>query len=323
MSKLLLASRQNCPSCDHHSGEQGGIGFIAPWLLKLSGLNVENRIQNLNICAECGTGWFCFAYPDEILSSLYSDYRGKKYFNIRNHWDWSYSQELNNGLASSKSWMNWRKSCVETLLESVNFSNHEIRTCVDIGGGEGGVIPDFPNAEKYVVDSNKNLRLPPDITQLTEIEDMRKITPDFVMCCGLLEHLNEPSNFLQQLVANSGVNSVFYFEVPFGVPKVKSTLLISNSILSLLASNSFAWNFALKLDKKIKKYTHWNLLPLKISEHINFFTERGLKKLVESVDLEVLGIKIFHTNFALPDSVNVGFEYGIQVIAKQSGKTKK
>jgi hypothetical protein len=143
------------------------------------------------------------------------------------------------------------------------------------------------------------------------------------MCCGLLEHLNEPSNFLQQLVANSGVNSVFYFEVPFGVPKVKSTLLISNSILSLLASNSFAWNFALKLDKKIKKYTHWNLLPLKISEHINFFTERGLKKLVESVDLEVLGIKIFHTNFTLPDSVNVGFEYGIQVIAKQSGKTKK
>jgi hypothetical protein len=213
--------------------------------------------------------------------------------------------------------MEWRKSCVENLLDAANISRHEIEICVDIGGGEGGVIPDLPNSKKYILDSNKNLRLPSDILQINDMQDLRKINPDFIMCCGLLEHLNNPSNFLEDLISNTDSTTIFYFEVPFGVPKFKKTLITSQKVLNLISSNKLIWNFALKIDKFLNMKSNLRPLPLKISEHLNFFTESGLNRLLNSSGFEVLKLQIFHTNFALPDSANVGFEYGIQALVKK------
>lgn len=315
---MQFFERSNCVSCgDNFESAKKTKAIFNPWLLELTrASSVENSIDYF-ICSNCGTGMVTVGYGNELLESLYSDYRGVEYVKVRNKWDANYSPRLNEALQSDIEWMKWRQSCVLDALYSCQVSLDSLKICVDIGGGEGGVIPDLPNLEKFVLETNSNLILRSDVKQIWSIEDINSLKPNLVMCCGLLEHLNDPNQFLSDLASRLEPKTLIYIEVPLGVPENGKVLIRNIFILRSLARNSKIWNCILRLDRIFTELTQWRLIPIRISEHINFFSNLGLRNIVQRLDLEVHLISEFETNRNLVDSKGISFSSGWQVLCSK------
>jgi Methyltransferase domain len=312
---MIATNRTTCPACGHSEISHSETAIISPWILKICKKSYTFRQTRYFLCDFCKSGYFETAYTDEELHSIYSEYRSTNYFIIRSTWDRSYTKELNSGLSSDADWMHWRQLSVESVLLKNGIDLESKIVCVDIGGGEGGVIPNFPNGKKYVLDSNENLKLPKDVSRISQISNLAKIQANIIMCCGLLEHLNHPEEFLNDLKSNSPSTELYYFEVPAGVPTRRKQALHVSFFLRFLTSSPFLWNFANKIDAYTYKIFKIHAMPLRLSEHLNFFSERGLHALMQRANLKVLTISQFETNSNLPGGKSLAFTRAWQVLA--------
>ena len=314
--KLELKYRINCPACGHPDHKFQSNAFIAPWVLVLAEIPETYSRIGYVLCDKCKSGFFDRAYSEKILEALYSAYRGETYFNVRNSWEPTYSRALNDGLSNSPEWMNWRKQAVNRVLLDSEMDLTKQIIVVDIGGGEGGVIPDFPLGKKYVLDSNKKISLPADINRLEDIAALETLRPDLIMCCGLLEHLNDPISFVKELVKSSPNSRYFYFEVPRGLPLKRNRFISSTWLIWILTKNRSLWNFMVRLDNSLFRKFGIHVLPIKASEHLNFFTDKGLENLINIAGLNLIKISSFSTNTNLPGSSGISFSDAWQVLAK-------
>ena len=308
--------RTMCPACANPLSltQEKCYATVAPWVTELS--NLKRILSHYLICPNCNSGYFDLKYTEQILSALYNSYRGDNYFKTRHKWDYSYSAKLNEGLATGAAWLAWRRSNVMEVLVDAGIPEDSITCCLDIGGGEGGVIPDFSIATKYVLESNESIQFSSEISRISSFEDIARISPTLIMCCGLLEHLNSPRDFISQLVSSAPCTEWFYFEVPAGVPAIRQGLMGRKIFLKFLSSNRLIWNSFDWLSKTMLRKFSINITVLRISEHLNFFTSKGLSKLMEKCGLEVISITQFDTNLNLPDQQNLHFEAAWKVLCK-------
>jgi hypothetical protein len=189
---------------------------------------------------------------------------------------------------------------------------------VDVGGGEGGVIPNFRRGKKFVLDPNANVSLPSGIERIYEYAELKEVKPDLIMCCGLLEHLNSPTEFLEELISWSPTTKYYYFEVPAGIPNRRRK--ISSFILFqiLICRSQLSWRFFSILDNKLSSLGLKGFFPLKCSEHLNFFSESGLQFLMRKNNLDIVVLRKFSTNENLPDASGLAFSDAWQLLAKKS-----
>jgi hypothetical protein len=96
-----LESRTCCPACQSPNKQSTVIALTAPWIRELA--NYSLPTTEYNTCANCGTGWVSLLYSTHHLDRIYSDYRGKNYFAIRNAWEPSYTRALNESMDVGKS----------------------------------------------------------------------------------------------------------------------------------------------------------------------------------------------------------------------------
>jgi hypothetical protein len=225
---------------------------------------------------------------------------------------------LNTGLSKDPAWLEWRRNNVMDVLIHAGIPENSITRCLDIGGGEGGVIPNFSKARKYVLESNEAIQYSSDISRISNFEEISSINPDLIMCCGLLEHLNNPHEFIMRLVSSASSSKWFYFEVPAGVPTIRQGVIGKKTFLKVLNSNRMIWNIYNRLSKIILNRFSINITILRISEHLNFFTAQGLTRLMQSCNLEVVLISEFDTNMKLPDQQNLHFQTAWKVLCRNS-----
>jgi len=203
-------------------------------------------------CSDCGFLFLDIRFSESELSRLYDDYRGAQYTLIRESYEPGYKLK-NDDL--NKGMFDSIKN-VETFLEPhLNFP----LTILDWGGATGKNTP-FKN-------SNKAFDIY-DIGNKDVIAGAKKVGKDevfskkykLIVCRHVLEHIPYPSDLLFDILKVMNKDSILYIEIP-----------LENVVLNNEKD--------LHLEKK-----HWH-------EHINFFSEESLKRLVENVRLEVVDIK--------------------------------
>lgn len=313
----MRRKRFNCPACDHDTADQVRIGLVAPWVRNLAG--VKRRFTKYLICAMCKGGYSDIYYSEEELRYLYDDYRGIKYFQIRSKWEASYSQEFNESIDSGLSHLDLRRNQMESLISQVNPRFHSTAECIlDIGGGHGGLIPNWSNLKKKFVLDISGVEA---IDGVISVESWSQLAGEgpvhLTMACGILEHLNSPSEFLQNIKAEMNkshlitAESLFYFEVPSGIPNRK--FMPGKLLIAAISSLSpILWR---KYDRWSTAYGH-GLWPIRIAEHVQFFSEEGLRRLVQENGFELLKIVDYSAIESLHDSRSIRFSNITGVLAK-------
>lgn len=309
--------RACCPACASRNFDLTAEAVIAPWIRELAKLNRSST--KYYICLECGSGWVDLAYSPDNLKRIYLDYRGNRYFHIRHSWEPTYSQQLNQSMDSGQDYLDLRRASMDSLVMSVDPKiSSKARIVVDVGGGHGGLIPTWPSLRrKYVLDvsgvqTQEGVEILNSWTELPFGE-----TPDFVMICGLLEHLNDPHQFLvdlrqsiESLPREKSDTILLYFEVPSGVPRRKATSLFR--LYVWLSGRKSLWSL---LDRSLSKSIRQKL-PLRIAEHIQFFTPKGMEELIKRAGLEHMAYSDYEANSILATEQGIRFTNILGVVAR-------
>lgn len=301
----------NCPACGTQNLECGSAAVVSPWVVALSR---ERKIPapKYKICAHCKSSWFDRGYSDKILDSLYKSYRGEEYFRIRNSWEPTYTKTLNSGLNSGAEWLEGRRLQITKSLESAGVSPSNMHSVLDFGGGHGGVMPKFRN--RYLLEANESVIPEPGVELVRLWEEAKKLSLDLVMCCGVLEHLNDPPALVRTILELE--SRVYLFEVPTGIPARRRGPSANILFLKILASNRQLWRLVQTIERRLGR-AWWDFFPLRCSEHLQFFSKAGLVQLLQNCGLEVLEVRETEPNRSLINKENLGFESGLIAVCRK------
>lgn len=307
--------RLSCPGCGLLGHGKYNWAIIAPWVAELG--DEKLGPSKYRICTRCGLGWSDINYSENVLKGIYSEYRGKRYLQVRNSWEPTYSEELNRSLDFGDGFLKTRRDFITTLISEIDKNFIESASgVVDIGGGHGGVMPNWPNLENKFVLEISNAEPAEGIESITDFSDIpSNQSIDLIMCCGILEHLNSPTDFLTDLAnktRNMKSNSCryYYFEVPNGAPKYRNNGLLP--VLLIASHFKLLWRV---YDKFIKRVTGSNF-PIRIAEHIQFFEVQSLEYLLTANGFKVLSSSSYESLNDLPGARSLNFQSGLAIVAK-------
>lgn len=255
-------------------------------------------------CSVCRFASYNLRLENDEVARLYKDYRGDEYQEQRQKHEQTYTKEFNNNLGNNQIEIINRKNNLSNILRAY-LKRSEFANILDYGGDYGQFIPDhFSESEKYVYEISGAKPLE-GVKLVTDIEEVKKHKFDFIMCCHVLEHVSFPRAEIENLKMLGHKNSVFYFEVPVELVNVLNPSGIFKSLYHQLGKDQInPLSRILILIRELFRYflvrtnlTYNLLFPifgilglnlLSMHEHINFFTSRSMKLLLESCGLKVL-----------------------------------
>jgi hypothetical protein len=302
--------RLNCPACDSLETTLFCSAVISPWVPELAHEKQPSGLT-IRVCDHCSTIYSDCGYSSKVMEALYKDYRGAEYQNIRQSWEPGYTSALNSALNDSSEWMEQRQQEILKSLANAGIKSSKIETCVDFGGGHGGVMPSF--RKRFVFDENSQVQGSETLKVLKHWSDVSELKPDLVMCCGVLEHVNSPKE-LVKLIKTSGAK-YYYFEVPAGSPVKKVGIFSRKVALNLSVTSRVVWRIIQKLERKFGNKKLRKYFPFRISEHLQFFSEIGIQLLLNNSGLKVMHISTHSHSEGLAGSNNMAFGHTIGVVA--------
>ena len=247
---------------------------VSPWVRSL-GVN-RRRVSKYMTCNNCFSGFFDFRYSETDMSKIYSNYRGEIYVKARIKWEPWYNQAFNHE-HDSADFVSMRQASLYRFLHKLLPNTP--KTIVDVGGDRGQYIPNFGQIENYVIESSSK-EVVNGVTRLSTLDE--KIGYDLILYSHVLEHVAKPREEVEMLLRHS---DLLYVEVPFGLPyisktrksKIRFLLKIFRSLAPVMWTRSSKPATGRSSQKGV----------LVQSEHINFFSEKSLQMLADSLDLEV------------------------------------
>ncbi len=302
--------RLNCPACNCPRATSFCFAVVSPWVTELASES-SPQILEIRECIECQTVFSQNGHSATVLEALYKDYRGERYQKVRQNWEPGYTSTLNSALNGSAEWMELRQRDVLNALSLAGIEVGEIQTCVDFGGGHGGVMPNFPN--RFVFEENSQVKDSQELKVIKRWEEVSQLSPDLVMCCGVLEHVNNPMELVELLKTSNA--KYFYFEVPAGGPPKRFGLLASRTALNSISRSKITWRLVQRIERNLGRGKLRKYFPFRISEHLQFFSEYGLHKLIQNSDMRIMQISTRRHNVGLDGSENLAFEHTIGVVA--------
>ncbi len=203
-------------------------------------------------CQECGTLFLDYRFNDDQMAALYTGYRDEVYTQQRDGFEPGYAATVAHDYMQRHEYI----SAVESWL------THRLPdqpVVLDWGGGDGTNTPFLGRGRIYIHD----------ISGTNVVDGARHILPehvgehkyDLVVCSQVLEHVPSPVNLIREIIPALTHQTLLYVEVPHE---------------PLMRENRGNLNLA-----PLKR--HWH-------EHVNFFTEKGLRRLFTGLDLQILDI---------------------------------
>lgn len=312
-----MSTRGSCPGCFTQPADFTSIAIVAPWIRELA--NVKKRFSKYYVCSKCRTGWADINYTTENMELLYKNYRGERYLKVRRKWENSYSESFNASIDGGEKHMSLRRNQMEALIlkNSPNFISESV-SVLDIGGGHGSLIPNWSSLNrKYVLDVSgvETLDGIQSIANWSDLPSGQLLS--LVMACGILEHVTSPKEFLESIIAEvrqhslMNSSSLFYFEVPAGVP-VRKRMYFKILFAFTLSFIPYTWRFFDQVQLKFGR-EHF---PLRVAEHIQFFTPSGMSALLSSVGLEFIEAQTYSASDSLDNSESIRFGEILGVVAR-------
>ncbi len=226
------------------------VAITSDWGLRTISPGMAYSLCNSVQCQDCAHIFLDIRFTDSQMQSLYADYRGVEYTQLREHYEPGYAaqnERLNQPIHYLES--------IEAFLTPLLPPRPRI---LDWGGDNGHNTPfQGRNSAHDVFDISDK----PAIWGARRVgaEEMALNAYDLVVCSNVLEHTPYPLNILQDVAGTLRAESVLYLELPY-----ENILRLSDDDLQA---------------HQHKK--HWH-------EHINFFSRRSLTALIERSGLRVL-----------------------------------
>jgi|APCry1669191674_1035369.scaffolds.fasta_scaffold03654_4 hypothetical protein len=260
---------KSCPCCDSRDLRKSPailMPFIAhrifgwqpveideSWGLKTIRNGYAYSLCNSLCCIECGFLFLDIRFSDDELETLYKGYRDEKYVELREFYEPGY-RERNQDLLGG----------IDYIDQVEKFLMPHLSLPVKIldWGGDTGKNSPFKSDNKcwHIYDISNQPVIPGAI-----LVDKKTVmtTPfyDLIICSNVMEHVPYPAQLLQEIQKVMKKNTVLYIEVPH------------EAILRIPSQDKYS--------EQYKK--HWH-------EHINFFTENSLIKLIEKSGMKALSI---------------------------------
>ncbi len=277
-----MLARNSCPICKGNKGDFA-YAVVAPWIRELSELTQSHT--KLVKCENCSFTYFTNIYDDSEMTKLYSNYRSNKYFQYRRRWEpWFGKKELHAYSTSNSEAVKNRNSKMQDLfrksgLDLANFSN-----CVDFGGDLGQFIPSEIQGSKYIIDPSNSTLSQEGITRISSIEFL-PFKAELFLNLFVLEHISDVNDALVKINRAQNIGSYGLIQVP--TDKFNFSRLHAkngyNSYLFFLTKHHYLFvlvDFLSGISRMLfGRIPVWGVI--KMSEHINYFTETSLEELIK------------------------------------------
>jgi SAM-dependent methyltransferase len=181
-----------------------------------------------------------------------------------------------------------RRAFMEDLIAQA--SGDQFRVAVDFGGDEGQFFPNSAVGRKIVIDVSAKPLLKG--VELHEDFESIGVSPDLVMICHVLEHLNDPVALLRKVRQVIDPEGVLYLEVPMDMPRLhkwhardlyrRYLVRVGKTRWPLVVSD-FVSGVSRQIGLRIPR-----LGVVKQSEHINYFTDRSLQAILTRAGFSVV-----------------------------------
>ena len=289
---------RECLICENNNLETIS-AIISGFLLERIWNNSINDKTYICHCKNCGFAFYAMRPNEKEMAKLYENYRDENYQEQRQKYDSWYTKSINDVINNDQMSYKERQEYLGTFLNKY-IDTTNIKSVLDYGGNTGLHIPMiFSNAKKYVFDIS-GVKTVEGVQGFNNLHDAKKQQYDFVMCIALLEHVSEPNTILNQLKELVAKNGYLYICVPFDSPFYKH----KHSKIQFLFNKHFS--FKVILDRFLRDRKN----PFIMHEHINYFTENSVKKMLERRGLTVLDFVIHQSKGPL------GYGESIHVLAK-------
>ena len=209
-------------------------------------------------CAECGHLFCDIRFSDGEMAALYHKYREEEYTSLRDQYEPGY-RARNEALNEPVIYVDRIESFLEPHLVGP-------LTVLDWGGDTGINTPFKNRCETFDIYDISTREVEPG-ARLVTLDEVSKTTYRLIVCAQLLEHLPFPSDVLLAARHSMDASSVLYIEVPYE---------------ALMRER-------LETPETAKK--HWH-------EHINFYSEGSLERLVNSCGFTVIDRNVLSTTVA-------------------------
>ena len=220
------------------------------WGLKSIKTGSAYSVCNSLYCSDCGLLFLDIRFSDGELKKLYKHYREKEYVDLRDFYEPGY-KERNNVLALGINYIDK----IEQFLQPFLPSSPRV---LDWGGGSGINTPFKGKNESFDIYEIAESALIPGAQSISKNEIVDKHY-DLIVLSNVLEHVPYPMELLLDIKSTIQDEALLYIEIPLeDVMKSQTT------------------------DPQSFK-RHWH-------EHINFFSEQSLTRLIDRCDLKLLSI---------------------------------
>lgn len=241
----------------------------------------ENYKTKLCYCRHCTFAFYDYRFNEKEDYELYKNYRDENYQKIREKYECWYTAKVNASLQGSKKRLRQQHEMIKYCMPS--HMKQGVKVALDYGGNEGRTFYNELGTEgKYVFDISGVAPID-GVIGITDYEELKKHSFDFIMCNMLLEHVTSPLEILVKLKEIGNPSTIYYVEVPDENPFVKGNRFSIFKNLRLLFDPNYN---ILRLAKYYFQQKKGPFMPMK--EHINFFTADSLKYLLEQNDFTIL-----------------------------------
>ena len=252
---------------------------------KIWGEREVPKEHNVNLChcEECSFSFYDRRLTDEEANLLYEGYRGNKYQKIREKYDCWYTEKVNTALNNDSLALKEQKRVISMIINQ-NIKK-EIKVALDYGGNEGeSFTSQIGTQRKYVYDIS-DVKTKQGVEKVKSYEELLKYKFDFIMCNMTLEHVSYPDQFMKLLYDVGSEDTYYYVEVPSENPFENNKFSIRDNI-GLLLNPYYSKSRLVKTYFKKKNQAY---MPM--SEHVNFWTPKSIKILMERCGFQVIDVQ--------------------------------
>jgi len=278
----MAVRTNNCLICSGTDLKQQN-AIVNPFIAKRV-FNSKPFTVKLLKCRKCSFKFFDLRLDDNEMDKLYAGYFTADWTKERRSYEpWLINQYCNIRF-NDKNYINKANMVARKLKKYIANLGVQIKSSLDFGGDNGRVISRIfdDNVEKYVYEIS-NSQLVPGVRKIT---DPSSRTYDFIMCMDVLEHVSYPQGIIEKINKAAHKETVFYFQVPYEQPDSPGTRtkwIIQQFLLLILKFKIFT------LTLKKGMFTH-------MGEHINYFSKKSFRQLMENAGYKNIKISIETVN---------------------------
>jgi len=286
---------EKCPVCETQVS-RGWPALVAPFIADFV-LHVPVQRCRLLECDRCRLRFFAERFTSDELASLYTGYRGDKYFRSRHRHEPWYTEEYNRWIGNDIDRTRGRREALKAFLHESGASG-PLREILDYGGDGGQLIPQEMAERAYVFDIS-GVSPVAGVHGIANEESLQPGGYDLTLISHVLEHAPEPIELLEKTRRLAREGGLLYVEVPMerpwmgfvgrGFMMAAYLDLFRRSPILLRCVDFYSSGFRVKA----------GFVPpfgfSKLHEHINFFSAESLKLAVERSGYEVLRVALTST----------------------------